>query len=92
MTEGSIENKVYVEVDVRFDKEGNMYPKSIKWEDGRKYDIDRVLDMRPSYSRKAGGQGDLYTVRVQGHEAHLFFERTDTYTGSPGSWFMERSC
>ena len=69
-----------------------MIPKSLKWEDGRVYAIDRVLDLRPSFSQKAGGQGDLYLVRVSGREAHLYFERcTGSFTGSPGRWFMERA-
>ena len=34
--------KVYVPVDVRFDENGRMLPHFITWEDGRRYEIDRV--------------------------------------------------
>ena len=40
--------KVYVPVDLAVDKNGQMYPRTITWEDGRKYEIDRVLDVRPA--------------------------------------------
>lgn len=41
-----------------------MLPRTIVWEDGLKYDIDRVIDIRPAYAAKAGGQGDRYTIQV----------------------------
>ena len=54
--------KVYVNVFVEHTTEGLMLPRTIVWEDGLKYDIDRVIDIRPAYAAKAGGQGDRYTV------------------------------
>lgn len=91
-TESSSENRVYVDVTVDFDRYGRMFPRSICWEDSRIYTIDRVLEMRPSYSRKAGGQGDMYVVKVQGFEKHLFFERNaESFSGSVGRWFMARA-
>ncbi|MCQ2400415.1 MAG: hypothetical protein MJ059_00625 [Lachnospiraceae bacterium] len=86
------ESKVYVDVTVDFDSDGRMFPRTIKWEDNRIYKIDRVLSMRPSFSRKAGGQGDLYTIKVQGQEKHLYFERNEeSFSGSVGRWFMARA-
>ena len=35
-------SKVYVEVVARFDKDGVMMPMAFVWEDGRKYEIDKV--------------------------------------------------
>lgn len=35
-------NKVYVEVFARFDKDGSMMPVAFVWEDGQKYQIDRI--------------------------------------------------
>lgn len=40
--------KVYVPVDVAFDENGHMYPRLIHWEDGKTYEIDRILDVRPA--------------------------------------------
>ena len=83
--------KVYVPVDVRFDETGRMLPHAIIWEDGTKYEIDKVTDIRPAPAQKAGGQGDRYTVRIGGKQSYLFFERAATVTGcSLGRWFVER--
>lgn len=88
----SSDHKVYVDVTVEFDREGRMLPRAITWEDSRTYRIDRVIGMRPSYSQKAGGQGDLYTVKIGGAEKHLYFERNpESFSGSVGRWFVERT-
>ena len=83
--------KVYVEVVVAFDEEGRMLPKTLVWEDGRKYCIDRVTDIRQAAAMKAGGQGDRYTVIINGQQSHLFFERSTNLSGNViGRWFVER--
>lgn len=83
--------KVYVAVDVEHTVEGKMCPRVIRWEDGRRYEIDRVKNMRPSYAAKAGGQGDRYTILVKGIETYLYFERSTNLTGEViGRWFVER--
>jgi len=83
--------KVYVPVDVRFDETGRMLPCTITWEDGTKYEIDKVTDIRPAPAQKAGGQGDRYTVWIGGKQSYLFFERAATVTGcNLGRWFVER--
>lgn len=83
--------KAYVAVDVEHTVEGEMLPRLIKWEDGRCYEIDRVKDIRPSYAAKAGGQGDRYTILVNGKETYLYFERSTNLSGRIiGRWFVER--
>ena len=83
--------KVYVPVEVEFRADGVMLPREITWEDGTKYEIDRVLDIRQAAAMKAGGQGDRYTVKIQGKERYLFFERSANQTGNNiGRWFVER--
>ena len=47
--------KVYVTVFVEHSSDGTMLPRTVVWEDGLKYDIDRVIDIRPAYAAKAGG-------------------------------------
>jgi hypothetical protein len=74
--------KVYVEVTATFDTDGNITPVSFKWEDGRVFEIDRVVDVRQAASMKAGGTGIRYTCMVRGREVYLFFEED--------RWFMER--
>ena len=78
-------------VEVRFDENGEMLPHIIIWEDGKKYEIDRVTDIRPAPAMKAGGQGDRYTIWIGGKQSYLFFERAATVTGcNLGRWFVER--
>ena len=87
----NVNRKVYVAVEVSFTPEGRMLPRRLTWEDGRHYDIDRVLDVRPAYAEKAGGMGDRYTVRVCGRETRLFFEHAlRPEDARPGRWFLER--
>jgi len=86
-----MEAKVYVQVNADFNTEGVMVPKVLIWEDGEKYLIDRVVDIRQAAARKAGGQGDRYTIEVRGQISYLFFERVPQLTGNViGRWFVER--
>ena len=83
--------KVYVAVKADFAENGKMIPREITWEDGSKYEIDRVLDVRQAAAMKAGGQGDRYAVRIGGQQSYLFFERSTNQTGNKlGKWFVER--
>ncbi len=83
--------KVYVPVDVEFRADGVMLPRRITWEDGREYEIDRVTDIRQAAAMRAGGQGDRYTIFIQGKQSYLFFERSASVTGNNiGRWFVEK--
>ena len=83
--------KVYVQVSADFNIDGVMLPRVLIWENGEKYLIDRVVDIRQAAARKAGGQGDRYTIEVRGQISYLFFERVPQLTGNViGRWFVER--
>ena len=83
--------KVYVQVNADFNTDGVMLPRVLIWENGEKYLIDRVVDIRQAAARKAGGQGDRYTIEVRGQISYLFFERVPQLTGNViGRWFVER--
>ena len=83
--------KTYVHVSVDFDDNGRMHPTRIRWEDGTHYEIDRVLDVRPAFAARAGGQGDRYTIRLGEQITYLFFEHNVDYGSHiPGRWFVER--
>lgn len=83
--------KVYVSVLVSHNEDGRMIPQEITWEDGTRYTIDKVTEIRQAAARKAGGQGDRYTVRINGRQSYLFFERSTNLTGNViGRWFVER--
>lgn len=73
--------KVFVDVVVKYTKDGQKIPLALIWEDGRKYDIDRVTDIRRAASLKAGGQGLRYKCRISGRETYLWLE--------DDRWFME---
>ena len=84
-------NKVFVEVLAKFNTEGKIIPVMIMWEDGSLYKIDKVVDVRPAPALRAGGQGDRYTVRINGRERYIFFERSpDIFGRNIGKWFIEK--
>ena len=78
--------KVYVEANVDHKADGTILPRSFVWEDDRRYEIDRVIDIRPAASLKAGGAGLRYTVKVHGKETYMFLEEDH----GVNRWFMER--
>lgn len=73
--------KVIVEVIARFTKDGQKIPLTVTWENGRRYDIDKVTDICRAASLKAGGQGMRYRCRICGHETYLWLE--------DDKWFVE---
>ena len=79
-----MDNKVYVDVTVELSKDGDLVPKSFRWEDGQVYEIERIKDVRRAASLKAGGVGMRYTCVIDGQEKHLFYEDNNM-------WFMERA-
>lgn len=82
--------KIYVKVISEFDATGFMVPKSITWDDGRTFPIERVTDFRPAAAFQQNHGGDCYTVIVHGKEKHLFFERASMMFPSRfGRWFVE---
>ncbi len=56
------EDKIYVDVNATFTK------------DGVEYEISKVKDIRRAASLKAGGAGMRYTCVVDGKEVYLFYE------------------
>lgn len=73
-------NKHYTEVKALFDKEGNITPLSMTYED-EEFEVDRIVDIRPAASLKSGGAGIRYTCFVAGRKTYLFLEET--------RWFFE---
>ena len=71
----------YVKVVMEVSTEGRVRPLSVEWEDGRCFEVDRLLDVRLAAATKAGGQGMRYTVRILGRETYLFEDE--------GRWFVE---
>ena len=78
------EDKIYVDVNATFTKDGMLLLKSFVWEDGVEYEISKVKDIRRAASLKAGGAGMRYICVVDGKEVYLFYEDNNM-------WFMEKS-
>ena len=66
--------KTYVAVEARFDTEGGVRPLCVIWEDGRRFEITAVSDVRRAASLKAGGTGIRYRCRIGQKDAYLYFE------------------
>ncbi len=73
--------KHYVEVIADTDVDGNMTPVAIVWDDGRRYNIERVTESCPASSLKTGGKGMRYTIQLGGRFKYLFYEGP--------RWFVE---
>ena len=73
--------KVYVDVLAKYEKSGKIVPMSVIWDDGRKFQVDRVIDVRRRASLKVGGIGMRYTCSILGHERYLYLEEN--------RWFVE---
>ena len=73
--------KVYVDVILRQDKSGATRPLRIIGENGRVYEVERLLYKCRAASMKVGGCGMRYTVQICGRETYVFEE--------DGRWFVE---
>ena len=73
--------KIFVDVTLKTDKEGNTRPLTITWETGQVFPIDRVKYVCRAAALKAGGSGIRYTVVIGRNETYLFEE--------DGKWFVE---
>lgn len=72
--------KRYIPVVVRFDENGRMRPLVIEFDDGERYTVDKILDVRRAACQSVGGVGDRYTCLIGGHETYLWMEK--------GRWFV----
>lgn len=75
-------SKIYVDVLAQFSRDGELLPVSINWEDGRKFEIDRIKDVRRAASLRAGGVGTRYTCQICGQSKYLYYEGNNM-------WFVE---
>ena len=73
--------KTYVNVIVEHQSDGRKTPKEIRFDDGRRFEIDKVTERRRAAATKVGGTGIRYTVFIQGKERKIFED--------DGLWFVE---
>ena len=74
-------HRAYVRVVVDVNEIGAIHPLKIYWEDGRTFEVDRLLEVRQAVSTLTGGQGMRYTCRVRGRPVYLYEDE--------GRWFVE---
>ncbi len=67
--------KKYVPVVVRFEADGRLRPLVIEFDEGRRYPIDRIVDVRRAACQSVGGVGVRYTCRIGGRESYLWLEK-----------------
>ena len=72
--------KEFVKVRADFTLDGRLVPLKFRAEDGLPQVIDRIIDVRPAPSLKAGGQGTRYTCRVGERLIYLFNDRNRWFT------------
>ena len=74
-------SKINLDILVEHKADGKVLPKTVLWPDGRRFDIDKVLDVRQAPALRAGGIGTRYLGRICGQEQAIFEVR--------GLWFVE---
>ena len=78
--------KKYVDVDVRWKKDGTIIPAAILWESEEgteRYEITRVLSGPLARASAAGGVGKRYEIQIGRSRRCLFLEKD--------KWFLETS-
>lgn len=74
--------KPFVKVLAEHDELGNVKPLEITRGDGRRFEIDQVLDVRRVPSLKGGRLGMRYTCRIRGKQIYLFCDEW--------KWFIDK--
>jgi len=75
-----VSRRVYVKMAVEIDEDGRVVPVRVFWEDGRVFEVERLIDVRYAAATRAGGQGVCYTCRIMGRDARLYEDE--------GRWFV----
>lgn len=84
-----MDNKVYLEVELKCTVQGEIIPTAIIWQDGRRFEIDKILDVKRRASLKAGGVGIRYECMIEGSIKYLFMEDIEFNRLSGAKWFVE---
>ena len=74
--------RIKLNIVVLHTEDGKSIPKIILWEDGRRFPIDKVIDIRKAAALKCGGIGTRYICKVCNKEVSIFDE--------DGCWFLEK--
>ena len=72
---GERRHREYVDVVVRFGRDGAIEPLCVSWRDGRSFVIDEVLETGAFGTSMRGIQTARYRIRFGSHETDLYLER-----------------
>lgn len=72
--------KRYVDVVLKQQKNGQITPMYIEWDNGKRYKIDRIISTERR-SSPVGGCGIRYACMIQGKRRNLYLEKN--------RWFIE---
>lgn len=74
--------KRYITVEALINREGKVTPLALYWENGERFEIDKILNTPRQSCSKVGGCGLLYECQIHGQTRQLYYEQ-----GS--RWFIE---
>lgn len=72
--------KKYIDIVVRENKDGEILPVYLIWEDGHPYEVQSILSKERKNS-EAGGGGICYLCMIDGKRRNLYLEKN--------KWFLE---
>lgn len=76
--------KIYITVGAEFSPDGNIKPTYLIWQDGRKFEIDKVGEVRYASARVGAELPIRFTCEICGAVKYLYYEETLR------KWFVER--
>lgn len=74
--------KTFVGITAEHDINGNIKPLILHWPDGRKFEIDKLLDVRPAPT-VGSGLGKRYVCRIANKQVSLLRDNLE------GKWYVE---
>lgn len=81
----AVYNKVYVAMILRVDMDGKMKPIEVEWENGERFLITKIVDVRQAPPQHVGsGPTIRYTVKISGRAKEIFYESFNN------KWFVEK--
>ena len=66
--------KIYVGVESYTDEIGHIRPRIVHWQDGRRFEIQKILDERRTVSIDVNKPGTRFLCLINGQRRYLFFE------------------
>ncbi len=73
--------KKYVEVETLHRLDGMVIPTAVRWDDGRRFEVRRIVSTARMPKRGASGGDIRYRVIINGREANLHYE--------PPLWYVD---